>query len=128
MMFIVAVIMHFREPQLDVLSQPVEVSKMMISLFNSYVVTLALCSIQFWLGLTFRNFIIPIAVGIALWFLGSILVVQMKSPLSNYFPYSYHMFETFPEFKMADTVRFASVGYALLFLAVGFFSFSRKEK
>lgn len=129
MMFIVVVILHFREPELNVLSQPVEVSGITMSLFNSYIAMLAVCSIQFWLGLRCRNFIIPVAIGISLWFLGSILVMEIKSPLANYFPYSFHMFKIFPDFKVnANNIRIASLAYTLIFLAIGFLSFSKREK
>jgi hypothetical protein len=129
LMLVDAVILHFIEPSLHVLNQPLNSSAIMGTLVNSYIALLAICAIQFWLGLRFKNFIIPIAIGISLWFVGSILVMQTKSAFAEYFPYSFHMYASFPEFKHKDlsNIHWTSFGYAVLFLLVGFLDFSRRR-
>ena len=72
-----AVILHLNEPALNILNQPLNGSQIAITLANSYVSLLAISAIQFWLGLRFRNFIVSTGIGIALWFAGSLLVIQM---------------------------------------------------
>jgi lantibiotic transport system permease protein len=128
-MFLVVVLLHFREPELNVLRQPLDESEMTMSFLNSYIAMLAVFCLQFWLGLRFRNFIVPVGIGISLWFLGSILVLEMKSPLANYFPYSFHMFKTLPDFKVNDNaIRLTSFAYAVLFLVIGYIDFKRRGK
>ena len=129
LMFIDAVILHFTEPSLNVLNQPLNGSAMLTTLASSYVSLLAMCAIQFWLGLRFKNFIAPIAIGIALWFIGSILVMQTKSGFTEYFPYSYHMYGNFKEFKpqYSGTIHVASLVYTIVFLVIGFLDFRRKR-
>jgi hypothetical protein len=129
LMLVDAVILHFIEPSLHVLNQPLNSSAIVATLVNSYVALLAICVIQFWLGLRFKNFIIPIAIGISLWFIGSILVMQTKSAFAEYFPYSFHMYASFPQFKHKDlsSIHWTSVGHAVLFLLVGFLDFRRKR-
>jgi len=128
-MILNAVILHFMEPSLNVLNQPLNGPEILATVVNNYVVLLALCSIQFWLGLRFKNFIIPVAIGISCWFFGSILVIQLKSGFADYFPYSFHMFPNFPEVKHKNlnAIHWRSVGYAILFLVIGFLNFRRRR-
>jgi lantibiotic transport system permease protein len=129
LMLVGAVILHFMEPSLNVLSQPLDRPAILTTVLNSYLALFALSAIQFWLGLRFRNFIAPIAIGISLWFVGSVLVLQVKSPLAEYFPYSYHMYASFPEFKNKDIsmIHWASAVYSVLFLVTGFLSFKKRR-
>lgn len=128
LMFAVAVILHFREPDLHVLQQPLDGYKILVARLSSYLALLAICSIQFWLSLRFRHFIAPMAIGIALWFTGTLLVLEVKADFVNYFPYSFHAIGTFPEYQPGFTdIHWISVGYALAFLTVGFLDFRRKR-
>lgn len=124
-----AVILHMSEPSLNVLNQPLNGSQIAMTLANSYVSLLAITAIQFWLGLRFRNFIVSTGIGIALWFAGSILVLQMKPGQIQYFPYSFHMYVSFPQFQLKDvsSVLWSSVGYTALFLLLGFLSFRKRR-
>ncbi len=125
---IYAVIIHLAKPSLDLLNQPVNVSEVVLHVVSSYISLLALISIQFWLGLRFRNFIAPIGIGVAVWFLGSLMVMNMKAPLAEYFPYSYHVYAAFPESRLNfDNVRWMSAGYAVLFLLIGFLDFKKRR-
>src|SRR5690606_25656655 len=65
LMFICTIVLHFMEPSLNVLNQPLNGYNVFMTRVISYVALLAICCIQFWLGLKFKNFIIPIAIGIA---------------------------------------------------------------
>ena len=127
-MLVVATILHVARPSLQVLHQPIDGWAVLAALLNSYVALLALCALQFWMGLRFRNFIAPIAIGIALWFAGTILVMQLKSDVGLYFPYSFHAYGTFPQFKeQLNGVHWTSVGYAAVFLLLGFIDFKRRS-
>src|SRR5688572_847504 len=75
MMFVNVIILHFREPSLNVLNQPVNGYQVLMTIVSGYLAILAISAIQFWLGLRFRNFIIPIAIGFACWLIGSMLVL-----------------------------------------------------
>ncbi|HEV7331522.1 MAG TPA: ABC transporter permease [Flavisolibacter sp.] len=126
LMFVSAVILHFMEPSLQVLNQPLNGYSIIIARVNTYVALLAICCIQFWLGLKFKNFIIPIAVGIACWFAGTILVMQ-NVDFAAYFPYSFHAYGRFPKYDpQANVVGWTSVGFAALFLLIGFLDFRRR--
>ena len=89
---------------------------------------LAVCSIQFWLGLRFKNFIVPIAVGLGLWLTGTMLALEFQSSSAIYFPYSFQTFNLAPKLQPhLEQVAWTSAGYAVLFLIGCFFDFNRKE-
>ena len=127
LMFIAAVILHFIEPSLNVLNQPLNWSDILMVRINTYVALLAMCTIQFWLGLKFKNFIIPTAIGIALWFAGTILVMQ-SIDFAAYFPHSFHAYGQFPKYDpQVNEVGWTSLVYSMLFLLIGFFDFRKRE-
>ncbi len=118
---------NFIKPSLDLFKQPLNGSLVWVNALNAYILSLAVCAIQFWMGLQFRNFIVPIGIGLALWLTGTILAVQYHSNLVFYFPYSFHAVPVAAKLKPALTqIAWTSLGYALLFLIVGFFDFSKR--
>jgi hypothetical protein len=122
-----AIAAHFIDPTLDLLNQPLNGYTVLVRAANAYVTALAVCALQFWIGLRFKNFIIPIAIGLAFWLIGTIMALEYKSSLANYFPYSFQVFPIFPKFKSAlDQVAWTSFGLAILFLLMGFFDFKRR--
>ena len=126
-MFLTIVGINFIKPTLNLFEHPLNVSTVLVNAANAYILLLAVCAIQFWMGLRFRNFIVPIGIGFALWLAGTIMAVQYKSDLVFYFPYSFQAFPVSTKLKSQLTqVAWTSLGYALLFLIVGFFDFRRR--
>jgi hypothetical protein len=127
LMFLCAGILHLMDPTLEVLNKPLDSYKVIMTRVNTYVSVLAICSIQFWLGLKFKNFIIPIAIGIACWFAGTIVVMQNLG-FAAYFPYSFHAYGKFPKYDpTVNTVGATSMMYAAFFLILGFLDFNRRR-
>jgi lantibiotic transport system permease protein len=127
-MMMVIVVIHFAYPTLDLLSRSFDATRLLTRTATVYVTMLAVCALQFWLGLRFRNFIIPIAVGLALWFTGMMMSFEFKSSLVDWFPYS---LQTFPfmsglEPKLTQ-VAWTSAGYAAIFLLGGFLDFRSRR-
>jgi lantibiotic transport system permease protein len=122
------VITHFVHPSLNLLHQPLNVRRLAVLIANAYVTMLALCALQFWLGLRFRNFVIPTAVGFVLWITGMMMVLEFRSGMSAYYPYSFQNFPYMAQFqpKVAQ-VAWTSVGYATLFLLLGFLDFRKRR-
>jgi len=126
-MFLTIVAVNFIKPTLNLFEHPLNVSMVLVNAANAYILVLAICAIQFWIGLRSRNFIVPIGIGFALWLAGTIMAVQYKSNLVFYFPYSFHAFPVSAKLKsQIPQVAWTSLGYALLFLIVGFFDFRRR--
>ena len=127
-MFLSIVAINFIKPSLNLFKHPLNGSTVLVNAANAYILLLAVCAIQFWIGLRSRNFIVPIGIGFALWLTGTIMAVQYKSNLVFYFPYSFHAFPVSTKLKSQLTqVAWTSLGYALLFLIVGFFDFRRRK-
>jgi hypothetical protein len=127
-MFLAVGAAHFIDPSLQLLNHSFNGQVVLLNAANAYVMMSAVCAIQFWIGLRFRNFIVPIAVGLALWLTGTVLVLEYKSSLANYFPYSFQTYPLTPGLKpKLEQVAWTSVGYAVVFLAVGFLDFRQRE-
>lgn len=129
LMLINAVILHFIHPSFNVLGQPLDWPEIANTVVSSYLVLLGVCVIQFWLALRFKNFLAPVAIGISAWFIGSLLVIQLKASFAEYFPYSFHAYAWFPEHKNKDLtgIYLTSVAYAVLFLITGFMNFRKRR-
>lgn len=128
MMFLGAVLLHFIEPALNVINQPVDVKEIFRIRAIVYVALLAMCALQFWLGLRIKNFVTPIGIGIALMITGTILVSEIKADFAEYFPYSYHAFSGSSKTKLEiNNYVWFSLVYAALFLVLGFLDFRRKR-
>lgn len=126
-MFLTIVAINFIKPELNLFNYPFNERMLFVNAANGYLVMLAVCAIQFWIGLRSKNFIAPIGIGLALWLIGTIIAVQYKSNLVNYFPYSFQGYIVSSGLKPQLTqIIWTSLGYALLFLGVGFFDFKRR--
>jgi hypothetical protein len=127
-MSLTVVAAHFIDPTLNLLSHPLNGARIVVNTLNAYVTILGVCAIQFWIGLRFKNFIVPIAIGLALWLTGTLMVFEYKSSFANYFPYSFHVFSVYPKVKSGlNQVAWASAGYAALALIVGFLDFRTRR-
>jgi hypothetical protein len=126
--WVVVVAAHFILPDLNILQHPFDLYPVLVDNANSYVCILAICSMQFWIGLRSKNFIVPVAIGIACWLVGTIMVFEYKSTASPYFPYSFHAISLSDVFKSRlSQVEWTSVGYAAVFLVLGFLDFKRRR-
>ncbi len=127
-MFMTIVAINFIKPNLELFKHPFDESIAIVNAANAYLVMLAVCALQFWIGLRSRNFIVPIGIGLALWLIGTIMAVQYKSSLVNYFPYSFQGFLVSLKMKPhINQIVWTSLGYAILFLIAGFLDFRRRE-
>ncbi len=126
-MFLTIIGINFIKPGLNLFKHPLDWNTILVNAANAYILLLAVCTIQFWIGLRFKNFIVPIGIGFALWLAGTIMAVQYKSDLVFYFPYSFPAFPVSTKLKLQLTqVAWTSLGYALLFVIIGFFDFRRR--
>jgi lantibiotic transport system permease protein len=129
LMWVVVIASHFILPQFNILSHSFNATKVLEDNAHTYLASIGICAIQFWIGLRARNFIVPVAIGLALWLLGTLLVFEYKSSLSPYLPYSFPAIRFSPLFSPGlKKVEWLSFGYSVLFLIVGFADFKRRRK
>lgn len=128
-MLLAAVAAHFITPDAGLLNYSPDWMKLLMINVNCYIAVLSMSAIHFWLGLRFRNFLVPIAIGFVLWFTGGLMVMDFKTPNTEFYPYAHLILSTFPEFKhLVPKVQLISVAYMLVFLGIGYMSFKRKIK
>ena len=103
---------------------------MYILIMRIYVAILAVSAIQYWLSVRFRNFIVPLAVGIGLWITGLVL---MDWENIVYYPYMYSTLLFFIDApKHAGTLSLLLTNSIVCFLvaiSLGFWNiYSLKER
>lgn len=99
-------------------------------LFRSFIATLGIVGLQFWLSFRIKNFIIPLGVGMVLIVTG---LIVYKAPEAVYFPYGYNLLSLFSTSADKDmlqmlwfpTVSLYSLGYFALFSTIGYLDIKR---
>lgn len=75
-------------------------------LLMSFVASLGVVGIQFWMSFRFKNFIVPLAVGMILVIVG---LIVMQAPESIYFPYAYNALSVYGGDKIGLTFGISTV-------------------
>lgn len=121
------VVAHFSKSGLTLLQQPVDFFRLLSRTANMFIMILPMCILQFWLGLRYRNFIIPIGVGLVLWITGMIFIFE-GSNLVKVFPYSFQVFPIDAKLQpKVKQVAFTSVAYGTLFMLLSFLDFRKRR-
>ena len=95
---------------------------------NAYMSVFAISAFQFWLGVRFRNFIIPLAIGVGLWMSTLLLVGAYNWDQGDkiFFAFPFMMVDS--KYKTLDFVVWSSLAYGILFLLIGFFDFAKRNR
>lgn len=93
-----------------------------------YITVLAISAFQFWLGLRFKNFIIPLVIGISLFLVASMMMEEHTWVHDNKFPYIYPLRNCFPQ-RPSDKfyVLWGSIAYTAIFLVLGYLDFNKRR-
>lgn len=95
---------------------------------QTWILSFGLSSIQFWLSLRFRNFVAPVGIGVAGWFLAPMMLFQFKTTLIEFYPYAFTILSVMPDYKAGIiTYQWYSIITMLLFLGLGFTEFSKRK-
>lgn len=82
----------------------------------SFVASLGIVGIQFWMSFRFKNFIVPMGVGMTMVIVG---MIASQAPESIYFPYSYNILSITLGEKMPLTMGISSIAiYSLICFVV----------
>lgn len=93
-----------------------------------WVLVLGLSSIQFWLSLRFKNFIAPVGIGVAGWFLSPMMLFEFKTSAIEYYPYAFTILAALPDYqKNLATYQGYSLITMLVFLTIAFIEFRTKK-
>ncbi len=93
-----------------------------------YLAVLGISALQFWMGMRFRNFIASIGIGVALWIISIIVLVNFKFEHINVFPFSSPILVVFEQYaSMVPKLLWSSVAYMVVLLAIAFFEFRKRR-
>lgn len=128
LLFVVVLLVNAIDPQLGLLQQSFDWRHLIEMLSKAFLLSMAISSIQFWMSLRFRNFILPLAIGFTLWFVGLMFVFEYKTLSKEWFPYSYLMMIVFPDnAHLHVTLLRNALLFIGVFLTAGFFDFKRRK-
>ena len=122
-------VIHLMLPSIHLLDGPTNWQELATWNVRVYLAILALSSIQFWLALRFRNFIIPLGIGLTLWIVGVMTVMGYHIPNAYFFPYTHTAYSAFPKYsEKLPVVQLASLVSMVVFLVLGFMDFRKKRR
>jgi hypothetical protein len=105
-----------------------DIYKIVVTNVQAWILLLGISAIQFWLSMRFRNFIPPLGIGLALWFLGPMMVFEYKPAFMHYYPYAFTILGVWPEYRAeVVTYQWYSVLTMVVFLVIGFVEFKTRR-
>lgn len=129
-LLLVGVLTDLFHPKFTFLETKVDWGSLLKRVVKSFISLLAVVSIQYWLSLRFRNFIVPIGIGLA-------LVITSMTVLSwehiDKMPYAFAFLSygrtTLPSQRFLDNHEIYSIVYFIIFTVMGFLDLRfRKER
>jgi lantibiotic transport system permease protein len=132
-MIMIAVIANLANPKFNFLHQPINWQLILYMNFKAWIATLGISAIQYWLSLRFKNFIAPLGIGLALFIVAVVVIINKWEHVYKY-PYALPALSFDAVFKMKhrpflENHEWNSIGYFVFFILVGFWDMkTRKEK
>lgn len=122
------VIIDFLNPNINLMEHSMNWKYLIQSNIKAYFSILAISAIQFWLGMRFRNFITPIAIGFALWLAGALIIFEFQWTKTYLFPFTYPLLTELEKHKpLVSLMTWFSVGYAIAFLVIAYYDFQSRR-
>jgi lantibiotic transport system permease protein len=121
----IALPLEMMHPHVQFSKFPLPWAEVLLVTVKIYVAALGMSSLLFWIGIRFKNFAIPIGIGLSLWAL-TMALFEMKVPHREKFPFALPPMMIFEKF--ADQVPMLlvySLGYMIVFLSIAFLDFKR---
>ncbi|TKC09950.1 hypothetical protein FA048_06995 [Pedobacter polaris] len=116
-------------PKFNYNSHALDWQKLLAITSKTYIAILALSTIQFWMGLRFKSFLLPMGVGVLCYILGIINMVGYHVVDADKYFYTFSGF-IFIKQNAAKVpyVLWSSAAYATVILLLGFLDFSRAKE
>jgi hypothetical protein len=120
-------LLHLVMPEIDIYQSLPDWQKIAEITYQTYLAVLGISAIQFFLGMQFKNVIVPIALGFGLWLILPI-AAEMDWVHLNKFPYAFSALVIFPKYaSIIPFVLLGSLAYAIVFFSLTYFSFLRRN-
>ena len=127
-MVLVCIIFNAIYPTFSFFSHQLDLGQYGTMIIETYIAVLALSTLQFWLGLRFKNFVVPIGIGIMFSVLGMINMIGYKIIPPDKFLFNFPAFIAFS--KNAASIPFVmwiSCAYTITFFILGLIDFRSKK-
>lgn len=122
------VVSNMLNPKFNFYAHRLDWTKMLTMTVKAYGAILALSGIQFWMGIRFKSFLLPIGVGVLCSILGMINMLGFHVIDAAKFPYTFSAFIVFKEnASKIPAVLWNSGAYMIGFLVLGFLDFRYKR-
>ena len=129
--YIIAFILNCIFPEIEFSFYPIHFSSYANAAFSTFINSLGIIGIQFYLSLRFRGFLVPASLGIVAFIMGLILGVT-NTPVSHYFPYAYPLigqdFNMFTvdqigisDYGWINSVQICSILIFVTFISIGLY-------
>ncbi len=131
-MILAAVLANVFNPKFTFLSSNIDWQTLLQLNLKTYIAALGIIAVQFWVSLRFKNFIVPLGIGVALVI---IAIVAMAAQVVHIYKYPYSFPILTYDFMQKKNRPFLenhelnSIGYFIFFTLIGFLDMKlRKEK
>jgi putative ABC transport system permease protein len=95
---------------------------------RTYVASLGMSAFCYWMAVRFKNFIIPVTMGIALYAAGPVLLFEFAKKFAANYPFALPIVVVTKKFSSeALSYQFLSFGYAIVFLGGGYLDFLLRQ-
>jgi hypothetical protein len=116
-------------PPLDLAGHGLDWPPFLLFWSRIYLTVLGISAFQFWLGLRFRSFVVPLVIGICLYLAAAMMMEEHPLAHDKFYPYLYPLRNCFPKDRSeVTTMLWGSAAYTILFLLLGFLDFRRKPR
>ena len=119
---------HFFRANLDLFNHRPDWVKLFTTIGTIYGTILAISAIQFWCGMRFRSFIVPIIIGFSMWFMSMMSAMEFHWVHASKIPYAFSILAPFPKYAaQVNTMLWSSVAYCSIVLVLAFLDFKMKK-
>jgi hypothetical protein len=130
-MILAALLANVLNPKFTFLRSSINWQTLLQLNLKTYIATLAISTVQYWVSLRFKNFIAPLGIGVALVIVAIVAMAAQSSHIYKY-PYSFPMLTyDFMQKKnrpFLENHELNSIGYFIFFILLGFLDMRLKKE
>ena len=127
LMVLAIVIVNLIEPSYEIYNSSLNLNIFFPVFGKLYLSMAAISAIQLWLGIRFKNFLLPVGIGFVLVIAGGLAATDFNWDYAKYFPYAYSMMIMGNKIA-SDQLMLGSLLYMLVFLLIGYYDFRKSGR
>ena len=128
LMVVSVLLLDYFNPAVQLFKHNLDLKQFLVSNAKLYLSILSLSAIQFWAGMRFKNFIVPIGIGLVFWIASGMLVFEYKWANVDLFPFAYPILNFLPKYDaIVPSLVTKSLIFTTIFLLLAFADFSGRK-